>query len=238
MAVAKAKKKRAASQVKAPQLRSAVTGGAISGAAVQGAAVGARGGRQAIVKKVGKAATLTKKQLTADLNNLKKARAALAAARSAAKKTAGGRAVPPKTRAAVAPQELLEWPVSRWPTGCNDIAPTCAAVAVASHLCYATGIAVPELSILQLHAMAGGDSGATIEGVLEAAREHWDIFGVRLLSFFRADEQLLMSGLVVGTDLGHARHTVLSVPDGMISWGQYLPWDGVPEEAWALEWGF
>jgi len=163
-------------------------------------------------------------------------RASQAAARA---RKAGGRAVTPKVRAAVAPAELI-LPGSTWPTGCNDFAPTCASVAVACHLLAATGFAMADEEILKLHKLAGGDSGASISSVLEAISEHWAVFShgrIRLLSYFQADEQFILAGMVVGVQLPHAGHAVLSVPGGMISWGQYLPWDGEPDEAWALEWG-
>ena len=78
-----------------------------------------------------------------------------------------------------------------------------------------------------------------IEDVLAAASEYWHRFGngcARLQSYVPADLSVIVAGLVVGIALPHAGHTVLTAPGGMISWGQLLPYDGEPEEAWALEW--
>jgi len=201
----------------------------------------AAGGRRAqaakraqSIKKTGKPPPLTRKQRQADLRNLARARMA------AARKRAGGTAQTPKRRAAPAPDGTLVLPGSSWPMGCNDAAPTCAAVAVGCCLQAATGLAVTDAEILKLHKMAGGDNGATIESTLEAARAHWGVFGhgkMRLMSFFRADESLIIAGMVVGVTLGHQGHAVLATPGGMISWGREMAWDGEPEECWCLEWG-
>jgi hypothetical protein len=175
-------------------------------------------------------------------------RASQAATRAAVIKKTGKpparKKAPKKKVAAVAPEPLLLAPGSGWPTGCNDTDPTCAAVAVACHLQAATGFTLTDEEILKLHKLAGGGapSGVRISDVLEAMTGQgwraWSPCGrFRLLSFFQTDEQLLVAGLVVGVTLGHEGHAVLSAPGGMISWGQYLPWDGEPEEAWALEWG-
>jgi hypothetical protein len=187
--------------------------------------------RAAAIKKTGKPPARSKAQTQASLRFAAAGRAAQAAKKA-------GKAVP-KKMTAVAPQSLLALPGSNWPTGCNDIAPTCASVAVAAHLQAATGLTMTDKEILELHKLAGGDSGASIEDVLEAMAGHWGIAGhgrVRLQSYFCADEQFIVAGMVVGVTLGHEGHAVLSAPNGMISWGQYLPWQGEPVEAWALEW--
>jgi len=159
-------------------------------------------------------------------------------------KKAGGKAVVaklPAVRAAVMPEEVV-LPGADWPLGCNDVAPTCSAVAVAAHLRAATGRTMRETDILALHQIAGGESGASIESVLECLRSKPYVFatalgGMRLRHFFRTDDQCIVAGLVVGIRLGHEGHAVVSAPGGMISWGRFMPWDGEPEEAWALEWG-
>jgi hypothetical protein len=223
MAIAPRKAKRSPAQVHAGQAFAA------GGRAAQAAS------RAASIKKTGKPPPRSKAQKAAGKKFAAAGRAAQAAARV---RKAGGRAVTPKARAAVAPELVL--PGSGWPTGCNDIIPTCASVAVACHLQAATGLTMTDAEILKLHKLAGGDSGVTIEDVLEAMAAHWGTVGhgrVRLMSFFQADESFLLAGMVVGIKLPHAGHAVLSAPGGMISWGQYLPWEGEPEEAWALEWG-
>lgn len=223
MAVAPRKAKRSPAQVRAGRAFAA------GGRAAQAAS------RSAAIKKTGKPPPRSKAQKAASQKWAAGGRAAQAAARA---KKAGGRAVTPKARAAVAPELVL--PGSAWPVGCNDTIPTCASVAVACHLQAATGFTMTDEEILKLHKLAAGSSGASIEDVLEAMSCHWATFGhgrIRLLSFFQTDESFLLAGLVVGIALPHAGHAVLSAPGGMISWGQYVPWQGEPEEAWALEWG-
>jgi hypothetical protein len=150
--------------------------------------------------------------------------------------------VPPKKAAAVAPAELGQPGGSGYLmiSGCNDAYPTCAAAAVANHLLAATGLRMSEDAVLRLHRQAGGDDdGSYIEAVLEVLRATgWLFLGrtTRLLSFTRTDEDVIVSGLVVGVSLPHARHAVLSHPLGMVSWGQVMPWTGEPYEAWALDW--
>lgn len=136
------------------------------------------------------------------------------------------------------PELLL--PGAGWSAGCSGYAPACASVAVACHLRAATGITMTDSDILKLHRLAGGESGAGIASVLKAMAENWPVLGhgrVRLLRYFRTDEQFLVAGLVVGLRLGHDGHAVLSCPGGMISWGRFMPWDGEPDEAWCIEWG-
>lgn len=223
MAVAPRKAKKSPAQVEAGQAFAA------GGRAAQAAK------RARAVKKTGKPPPRTAAQKAAGQRFAAAGRTAQALAR--AKK--GGRPVPPRARAAVAPEPLLARP--EWPVGCNDLYPTCASAAVACHLRAATGLVIPDGEILRLHKLAGGPSGATISDVLEAARGSWLKVGangarVRLQSFFQADETFLLAGMIVGVTLGHEGHAVLAVPGGMISWGQFMPWKGEPEEAWALEW--
>lgn len=167
--------------------------------------------------------------------------------RAALKWAAAGRAsqaarragqVPKKKAAAVAPEAaalLRGW----WALGCNDVVPTCASVAVANHLMAHTGLMMTEGEVLALHEMAGGEDGASVADVLEVLHErHLELLrgSAWLQSFTRTDEEVIVAGLVVGFSLPHARHAVLSHPRGMVSWGRVMPWAGVPDEAWALEW--
>ncbi len=221
LAVARAPKakKRSPSQVKAGQAFAA------AGRAKQAAT------RAAAIRKTGKPPARTKAQTQAALKFA-------AAGRAAQKAKKAGKVVPKKVTA-VAPGSLLALPGSHWPTGCNDIEPTCAAVAVACHLQAVSGFTMTDEEILRLHQLAGGSTGVSIGDVLEAMTAHcfsldWGRY--RLLSFFQADEQFLLAGLVVGVALGHEGHAVLAAPNGMISWGQFLPWAGEPREAWALNW--
>jgi hypothetical protein len=146
-----------------------------------------------------------------------------------------------KKVAAVAPEETaVRLPGFSWLMACNDFAPTCAAAAVANHLLACTGLAMSEDDILQLHTMAGGDNGADIAAVLECMHAHRNCFGAAskawLATYTRTDEDVIVAGLVVGVRLPHAGHAVLSHPQGMVSWGRVMPFAGVPQEAWALEW--
>lgn len=161
--------------------------------------------------------------------------AATGRASQQAKRT--GKVVPKKT-AAAAPAELTLLP--GWSLGCNDVQPTCAAAAIANHLLAATGLEMSEYEIAQLHVLAGGDEeGAAIQHALEVLRGTPRLVAggkARLVHFTPTDEEVIVAGLVVGVALPHARHAVLSHPRGMVSWGRVLPWEGVPGEAWALEW--
>ncbi len=186
--------------------------------------------RAAAIKKTGKPPARSKAQTQAAMKFAAAGRAAQAAKRS-------GKAVP-KKKAAIAPESLL-LPGSTWPLGCNDLVPTCVSAAVACHLQAAMNITLTNEEILRLHQLAGGDSGANISDMLEMMHQHWFRFSrgqVRLVSFLQVDEDFLLAGLVVGIKLGHEGHAVLAVPGGMISWGQFLPWQGEPDEAWCLEW--
>jgi hypothetical protein len=127
-----------------------------------------------------------------------------------------------------------------WLMACNDVAPTCAAAAVANHLLAYTGLRMTDEDIMSLHNMAGGDDGASIEAVLETIQSHRSCFGAAskayLSTFTRTDSDVIVAGLVVGVRLQHAGHAVVSTSRGMVSWGRVMPFEGTPEEAWALEW--
>lgn len=177
----------------------------------------------------GKAPPRTKAQAEATKRWAASGRSAQAAKRQGKK---------PVKAAAMAPSGTALLP--GWSMGCNDAGPTCASAAVANHLLACAGLEMTEYEVALLHLMAGGDDGADVPSVLEALRATPRLAAGgrgRLLSFFRADEQALVPGLVVVTDLGHGRHAVLSHPDGMVSWGSVRPWEGTPLEAWSLAWG-
>lgn len=176
----------------------------------------------------GKAPPRTKAQSEASKRWAASGRSAQAAKRQGKK---------PVTAAAVAPPGTERLP--GWSMGCNDQGPTCASAAVANHLLACTGLEMTEYEVALLHMMAGGDDGADVPSVLEALRAAPRLAARgqgRLLSFFRADEQVIVPGLVVVTGLGHGRHAVLSHPRGMVSWGSVRPWEGVPLEAWSVAW--
>lgn len=154
----------------------------------------------------------------------------------------GKGAAKPVKRGAISPDvtdNLPGW-TPTWNMGCNDVYPTCAAAAVANHLLASTGLMMNEDDILSLHKMAGGDTGADIASVLECIQSHRSCFGqasrAYLATFTRTDEDCIVAGLVVGISLPHGGHAVLSHPRGMVSWGRVLPFAGIPEEAWALDW--
>lgn len=221
MSVAPKVKKRSAAQIAAGKNFAA------AGRAAQASA------RAAAIKKTGKAPPRSKAQKAATAKFLAAGQAALRA------RAAGKTPVKPKAKGALMPDELL-YPGFDWPLGCNDAIPTCASVAVAAHMQAVTGLTLTDAEILKLHNLAGGDKGAQISDVLEAMAGNALSFcygRVKLLHFFRTDEQFLLSGLVVGVRLPHTGHAVVSAPGGMISWGRYMPWEGEPEEAWCLEWG-
>jgi len=221
MAIAPKVKKRSAAQVKAGQAFAAA--GRASQAKSRAGFIKAHHGKKPPVSKARHQAGQ---------------RAAAAGRAAQAAKRAGKT---PVNRAAVMPEEIsLASPGATWPMGCNEVAPTCASVAVACHLLAATGFVMTDEDILKLHEMSGGDDGASISDVLEVVSQQWLSFAqrrVRLLTFFQTDETFLLSGLVVGVKLPHAGHAVLSCPGGMISWGRFMEWQGEPQEAWALEWG-
>ena len=183
----------------------------------------------------GMAPPRSKAQRQATVKWLASGRAAQAARRQ------GKPPAPLKKRAAVMPEEML-LPGYTWALGCNDLYPTCAAAAVANHLYARTGLRMSENQVLWLHQAAGGDeSGAGIEAVLEylSALDYGRAADGRpfvLSSFTRTDEDVIVAGLVAGLSTPHGSHAVLTHPEGMVSWGRVMPWEGTAEEAWALEW--
>lgn len=164
------------------------------------------------------------------------------AALAAARKGKGKPAAKPVKRGAISPDVVDGLPgwTPAWNMGCNDVFPTCAAAAVANHLLACTGLLMKDEDILALHKLAGGDAGADIATVLECMQSHRSAFGegskAYLANFTRTDEDCIVAGLVVGISLPHGGHAVLSHPRGMVSWGRVLPFAGIPQEAWALDW--
>jgi hypothetical protein len=191
---------------------------------------------------------ITAKQLAADKANLKKARAAQKGKPRTAKQKAASRQNLVKARAAqkarragkkFVTKKQAQAPDSREtsavPTGQNiHLIPSCAAVALAEHLHFWTGTAVPEKKILELHGVLGG--GALITDVFEAAAE-LSFCGFRPDTWTRCDVSTEgVTGLIYGLTVTAGYHAALAVPGGMLSWGLVLPWPGEPEEAWHLEW--
>jgi hypothetical protein len=110
--------------------------------------------------------------------------------------------------------------------------PVCAPVAIAAHLHVMLGVAVPDSAILSLAARVPG--GCLGDFLAEVAAS--GLAGVRLARFTCCDPDVLVPGLVYGLDLTGGYHAVLSYPAGMVSWGLVMPWRGVPDQAWWLEW--
>jgi hypothetical protein len=217
--------------VKKPAVKKKSPAQAAAGIAFAAGGRAAQARKRAAAKKAGKP-TVTKAQHQAALKWAAAGRAAQAARRTGK--------IPVKKAAAVAPGLAARLP-GWWLPGCNDVAPTCAATAVANHLLASTGLAMSEDQVMALHALAGGtgEDAVAIADVLEAIQGRRMGAGngsARLHAFTPVDTSVILTGLVVAVSLPHARHAVLSHPQGMVSWGQVLPWDGEPEEAWALEW--
>ncbi len=166
-----------------------------------------------------------------------------AAGRASQKAKKTGKHVPlkPLKRAATAP-EILDTLPGFWLGGCNIESPVCPAVAIANSLLACTGIAVSDSDIMRWHREAGGqEDGAVIANVLETLYCRWIREGsnspeARLIRFCRTDENMIIIGSVLGLRLPHDGHAVLAHPRGMVSWGRVLPFEGIVEEAWALEW--
>lgn len=188
----------------------------------------AAGGRRAQAKARAKGKAPTKAQHQAAL------RWAAAGRASQAAKRAHKKPAPKKT--AALPMTHLPWadPLL-WLPGCNTELPTCVSVAVANHLLAQTGIIASDTDILELHDHAGGNDGACLGSVLDAASYH-GLAGVKLAKFWQCDENQIVPGLVYGVKMRRGRHVVLAHPYGMVSWGMVLSWAGQPDEAWALEW--
>lgn len=165
------------------------------------------------------------------------------AGRAAQAARRAGKKVPVKAvRRAAAFTRFADHPGSPayWLGACDTEYPACPVIAVANHLLAATGIAMTEKEILALYQLAdGSDDGVVISHLLETIHGHTLEFSggsVRLAGFCQVDENLILNGYIVGLRLPHVGHAVVAHPGGMVSWGQVMPWEGVAEEAWAVEW--
>jgi len=183
--------------------------------------------RAAAIKKTGKPPPRSRRQQAASRNWASAGRAAQAARRQ-------GKPPAPRKKAALPVAAYRDQPVL-WLPGCNDRLPVCAVVAVANQLLAATGITASDEDMLTLHGLAGGDDGASIESVLDAAAHH-GLAGARLTSFGLADVGEAWPGMVCGIGTPRGYHAVLAHPYGMISWGLLMPRIGTLEEAWTLTW--
>jgi hypothetical protein len=181
-----------------------------------------------------RSATARKKPRTAKQVAAGKKWAAAGRAAQAASKKAAKSGVTAKKKAAL-PRSLIPVPpgTALWLPGCNDLLPVCAVTAVANHLLAATGVTASDADMLALHDLAGGDDGARIGTVLDAACQA-GLAGIRLRRFGPAD--FTGPGLVCGISTRRGYHAALSHPYGMVSWGLVLPRTGELMEAWALEW--
>ena len=167
-----------------------------------------------------------------------RSKAQQAAAKNFAK---AGRAAQAAKKAGKPPQKKAALPVVAsslvtpmiWLPGCNDQLPTCGTVAVANQLLATTGVVSSDAQILELHERAGGDDGATIMTVLEAAAEY-GLTGIKLASYGMSED--IWPGMVVGVQTRRGYHAVLSHQYGLISWGLLMPRFGEPQEAWHLTW--
>lgn len=185
---------------------------------------------------------LTAKQLTADRSNLAKARAAahvrprtskqkaasrhnLARARAVQKARRSGK----KSVTAKKPQA----PDSRETSASLHLLPACAPVALAEHLAFWTGAAVPADEIYTLHAKSSGQ--LTLADLIELVAAE-GFAGMRLESFRSCDPGEVVPGWIYGIDHPAGYHAVLAHPAGMVSWGRLLRRVGTPREAWHLEW--
>lgn len=201
---------------------------------------------------------VTAKQLAADRQNLKKARAVarlkprtakqkaasrhnLVKARAAQKSRRSGKtAVAPKQAAAPVSRETftlnldLRGQVPSEPAFLLDLLPACAPVALAEHLRYWEGAEVSDEEILALHRALGG--AATIPDTIEAAAEY-GFCGFRPDTWARCDVSTQgVPGLLCGLPVVTGYHAVLALPAGALSWGVPIEWPGEPSEAWHLEW--
>jgi hypothetical protein len=185
--------------------------------------------RSAAIAKTGKPPPRSKRQKAAS-------RAWAAAGRAAQAARRAGKKPAPHKKAAMPSTGMYRGTVPEcalWLPGCNDERPVCAVTAVANHLLAATGIAASDAEMLAVHELAGGDDGARIETILDAA-VHYGLAGVRLAFFGLADE--VLPGMVCGISTRRGYHAVLAHPYGMVSWGLLVPRQGTPEEAWILTW--
>ena len=186
--------------------------------------------RKAAIKKTGKPPPRSKAQQAASTRAAGFGRAAQAARRAGKTPVSHKKAALPCRHAPVTshvPVRML------WLPGCDEELPVCGVTAVANHLLAATGIAATDEEMLALHLLAGGDDGARIETVLDAA-VHEGLAGHKLILFGPADRP--SPGTICGLSMGSGYHAVLAHPWGMVSWGMLLPWAGSLEEAWYLDW--
>jgi hypothetical protein len=187
--------------------------------------------RKAAIAKTGKPPPRSAQQKAASRAWASAGRSAQAARRAGKTPVARKKAALPALSRA---HTLAEPGIVLWLPGCDEERPVCAVTAVANHLLAATGIIAADDEMLELHGLAGGDSGATIEDILDAAVT-CGLAGRRLARFGMADRA--SPGTVAGLRMTGGFHAVLAAPAGMmISWGMVLPRLGDPEEAWWLDW--
>lgn len=114
----------------------------------------------------------------------------------------------------------------------------CAAEAVADSLRVFYGVPVGAEDVLGLYfrVAAHPDEGAPLSGVLRAAQE------CGLAGWFPlyrpADPVLLVPGMIAGFDSWDEdeAHAALAWEGGAWTWGEVIPWPGVPDEAWQVSW--
>ena len=187
--------------------------------------------RKAAIKKTGKPPPRSAKQKAASARAAGFGRAAQSARRAGKTPVSHKKAALPALARA---HTLAEPGIVLWLPGCDEELPVCAVTAVANHLLAATGIIAADDEMLELHLLAGGDSGATIDDILDAAVT-CGLAGRHLARFGMADRT--SPGTVAGLRMAAGYHAVLVAPAGMmISWGMVLPQLGDPEEAWYLDW--
>lgn len=164
-------------------------------------------------RKAQKGKPKTAKQLAASKRNLAKGRAVVAARRAEKRKTAS----------APSPEDTL--------ISLHQM-PVCAATAIAAHLFQATGIEAADAEILALSKSTGP---VQIGELLEHIR-YAGFCGARLVTAWETDPDLIMPGLICCYQEATGYHAVLSIANGMFSWGAVRRWPRPPEEAWYLEW--
>jgi hypothetical protein len=176
----------------------------------------------------------TARQKAASRSNLVKARAARSRSAQQARRS-GAPAVTAKRAAAPPPRDLdLLRPVPAGDDRSLYLLPSCGPVALAEHLQYWTGAIVPESEILDVHRLLGGAAKLTDLFELAASR---GFGGDRLAWFEPCDPDAEPApGLIYGIRLPYGYHAAFSAAAGILSWGQYIPRIGSPEEGWWLEW--
>lgn len=186
---------------------------------------------------------VTAKQLAADRQNLKKARAVARKLPRSGKQKNASRQNLVKARAAQKSRRSGKTAVAPKKAAANDsretspllhLLPACAPVALAAHLAWWTGTEVPDDEILDFHGLLGG--AVTIPEAIEAAAGY-GFCGFRPDRWARCDvSNRGVPGLLYGLDVPTGYHAVLALPAGALSWGAPVPWPGEPREAWHLEW--